>query len=150
MAYLAGTWHVARVIADRRAGREYRMSGRARYTPTPDGLHYAEQVRWTAPDGRPLDGHRCYRLVATGPWSAELRFADGRHFHTLDLRTGTAEVAHACPPDRYAGWYALDGPDAHRTGWTVTGPRKALTIVSAYTRQPDAAENRSARGVSLE
>ncbi len=145
MAYLAGTWHVARMVADRRAQAEHRMIGAACYTPTADGLQYRETVRWTV-NGQTFDAQREYTLVPTGPWRAELYFADGRFFHVLDLSAGAAEVAHACPPDHYAGWYVLDGPDTHRTGWTVTGPRKALSLVSTYTRQSGAAGDRSLRG----
>jgi hypothetical protein len=109
------------------------MTGTARYTPGDDGIAYVETIQWTV-NGQTFDAHRAYTLVPTGPWRAEVYFADGRFFHVVDLRTGRAEVAHACPPDHYAGWYALDDPDTHRTGWTITGPRKDIAITTRYTR----------------
>lgn len=150
IAYLVGTWRIERVVADRRADAKHSMAGTAWYMRARDGLHYAERVRWTAPDGQLLDGHRRYWLVATGPWAAEVRFEDGRLFHPLDLRTGRAAVQHTCAPDHYAGWYALDGRDRHRTGWTVTGPRKDLVIATTYTRSPAAATDRTTFSLSLE
>jgi hypothetical protein len=132
-SYLAGAWTVARTATDRRAGTVHRMTGTARYTPGDDGIAYVETIQWTV-NGQTFDAHRAYTLVPTGPWRAEVYFTDGRFFHALDLRTGRAEVAHACPPDHYAGWYALHDRDTHRTGWTITGPRKDIAITTRYTR----------------
>jgi len=143
--YLAGTWTLERRATDRYTGLVHHMAGQARYTITAEGLAYAERVRWIAPDGTPLRGERHYTIVALGPWSAEVRFADGRHFYALDLAAGWAEVAHACPPDHYRGRYTLDGPNRHRTHWTVTGPRKDLTLVTTFTRLPASPDRRDAR-----
>jgi hypothetical protein len=38
------------------------------------------------------------------------------------------------PPAHEGGWYARDDPDTHRTGWTITGPRKDIVLATTFRR----------------
>ncbi|HET8726769.1 MAG TPA: DUF6314 family protein [Alphaproteobacteria bacterium] len=135
-AFLEGGWTIMRTIRDRRAGVEGRFVGVARFLPTADGLDCRESGRLVigAHDGPAEQLHR-YRFPAQG--RAEIRFRDDRPFHALDLTTGAARAAHACPPDRYRARFRVIAPDIWCAVWQVRGPRKDLIIASRFTRNPD-------------
>jgi hypothetical protein len=129
--YLLGTWDVERDVLDADLGAGC-FRGRATFTPSGDGLTWTETGHLTlaAYDG---PARRELRLVPGGDaW--EVRFADGRPFHSLDLATGTCAVAHPCGEDRYTGEYRLRGPDAFEVDWTVRGPRKDQRLIGRYAR----------------
>jgi hypothetical protein len=65
---------------------------------------------------------------------AEVRFADGRAFHALDLRDGQWSAEHVCAADLYRGRFRAEGPDRWSMLWTVTGPRKDQSLESLFTR----------------
>jgi hypothetical protein len=132
VAHLAGTWGVERELHDRRAGVRGRFSGTATFVP--DGA----ALRWLEDGVLVFGGHegpasRELRIVPTGGgW--EVRFADGRPFHPLELADGRTVVEHPCRADRYTGGYEADGPDVLVVRWDATGPAKDLAIVSRYER----------------
>lgn len=133
VAYLEGDWRIRRRVVDRRAMAVGRLIGAARFTPCASGLLYEEngELRLGAHRG-PAFQRLLYRLTA--PAVAEVRFADGRPFHALDLSQGVATLRHDCAPDRYEGcWIARDG-DRFTVRWAVAGPRKDQRIVSRYLR----------------
>jgi hypothetical protein len=130
--FLPGRWRVERALEDAALGTG-RFRGSATFTPDGDGLEWVETGRLTL--GR-YDGpaRRTLRLVPDGDgW--EVRFADGRAFHRLDLRAGElCAFTHPCGADRYAGEFAVRGPDAFEIGWSVTGPAKAQRLTGRYIR----------------
>ena len=130
--WLTGEWSVTRVI-NHGAGR---FEGHASFLRDPDApaaLIWREHGRLRLGDH---DGpaERTLRIepTATGAW--EVRFADGRPFHSLDLTSGSADVTHLCGADTYRGHYAVQTRDRFTTTWRVSGPRKDDLIESVYER----------------
>ncbi|MCZ9342306.1 DUF6314 family protein, partial [Streptomyces sp. TRM76130] len=66
---------------------------------------------------------------------AEVRFADGRFFHDLDLTTGRHVTGHPCAADLYRGEFTVRDRDRWRTVWQVTGPAKNLLLTTEYARE---------------
>jgi hypothetical protein len=133
-AYLLGTWEVARTLHDAELGAG-RFDGRATFTATADGLawHETGRMRLGAYDGPA--GRKLHIVAAGRGW--EVRFADGRRFHALDLDgDGTCALEHPCGADRYTGEFIVQGPDAFEVRWRVSGPRKAQALTGRYVRAP--------------
>jgi hypothetical protein len=129
--FLPGRWRVERALEDGALGTG-RFRGSATFTPDGDGIEWVETGRMRL--GR-YDGpaRRTLRLVRDGDgW--EVRFADGRPFHRLDLGGGSDTFTHPCGADRYAGEFTVRGPDAFEIGWSVTGPAKAQRLTGRYVR----------------
>ena len=122
-AELIGRWSIERRVRDLRTGASGRFHGIA--TITPDGRWVEEGALDFGPHHGPA--RRELRIV-----DREVRFADGRPFHPLDL-TG-APVEHLCGEDRYLGRFRLLGPDALDVVWEVTGPHKHQRIDTSYRR----------------
>jgi hypothetical protein len=131
-AYLAGTWRVERSLHDARLG-DGRFEGTATFVPTSAGLAWRERGRLRLA-GHEAPARRDLRIVAAGAgW--EVRFADGRLFHPLDLSTGAGPVEHLCGADVYSGEYAIEGPDAFVVRWRVRGPAKDQRLEGRYVRE---------------
>jgi Family of unknown function (DUF6314) len=86
-----------------------------------------------------LGGHRgpasralLYRELPGG--AADVRFADGRPFYRLDLRSGMCTVRHDCGQDRYVISHLVRAADWLEERWQVTGPRKAYDGVTTLRR----------------
>ena len=125
IAYLAGRWTVRRRLTDLETGTEGDFDGVAEIGA--DGVWTETgRLRFGAYDG---EARRVLRVVDGG-----VEFADGRPFHSLDLAAGVCAVEHLCGEDRYAGEYAVLGPDELRVVWFVTGPRKRQVIETVYRR----------------
>jgi hypothetical protein len=134
--YFRGRWAIDRRIDDRRAGQQHTMRGTGVFQPDgsdPAALLYDEEVVWQPADW-PLTATRRYLVAEIAGARAQVRFADGRPFHALDLSTGRCAVAHDCPPDVYDGTYRVLDADRFRVRWTVTGPRKDSVLVTSYSR----------------
>lgn len=133
-AYLLGTWEVTRALRDADLG-EGRFDGIAAFTAAGVGIAWQEAGRMRL--GR-YDGpaSRELRIVpAARGW--EVRFADGRPFHALDLDGADAcALEHPCGEDRYTGEFSVGGPDAFEIRWRVSGPRKAQALTGRYVRTP--------------
>ncbi len=131
--FLAGSWRIARRIADQRSGTSGRLTGTAIFTPAPGGLRYNE---WGLPTCGAFRGEasQIYWFAVNGPRAAEVRFEDGRFFHCLDLSSGLADVVHECAPDRYRGRYRVSGRNGWTLAWQVQGPRKRMFIGTRYAR----------------
>ncbi|MGX1757224.1 DUF6314 family protein [Streptomyces lydicus] len=134
-AYLFGRWSIERSVCDLRTGAEGSFRGTAEFRPDPAGeglLHIEEgRLRWGAavhPASRTL------RLRPRPDGTAEIRFADGRPFHDLDLRTGRWRAVHPCAEDRYEGTFTVTGADTWHLEWRVGGPAKDQLLRSAYRR----------------
>jgi hypothetical protein len=74
-------------------------------------------------------------LPGAAPGTVDVRFADGRPFHDLDLASGRHIAHHPCAADRYRGEFTVRDADHWRTVWRVGGPAKDLVIVTDYTRE---------------
>jgi hypothetical protein len=131
--WLRGEWTVTRVINDG-AGH---FEGRACFVPDPESpaaVMWREhgRLRLGAHDG-PAERTLRIEPAIDGAW--QVRFADGRPFHELDLAAGgRCDVSHLCGPDVYRGRYEIDGPDRFTITWRVSGPRKNDVIASRYER----------------
>ena len=77
-------------------------------------------------------------LPGAAPGTADVRFADDRPFHDLDLTTGRWHPDHPCVADLYRGEFAVNDEDHWRTTWRVSGPAKDQLLVTDYTRDPPA------------
>jgi len=131
--WLRGEWTITRRINE----NEGRFEGHARFTPDPNA---PATLIWHEHGHLRLGGHqgtaeRTLRIepAAHGAW--QVRFADGRPFHVLDLTAGSCEARHPCGADVYRGRYAVDGPDRFVVTWRVAGPRKDDVIESVYVRR---------------
>jgi len=112
------------------------FTGRARFAAdpgSPGALVWSETGRLKL-GGHDGPAHRTLRIepVSDGAW--EVRFADGRPFHPLDLSGGSDDVIHLCGADTYHGTYAVESEDRFTVTWRVTGPRKDDVIESVYER----------------
>ncbi|WP_066928434.1 DUF6314 family protein [Streptomyces sp. NBRC 110611] len=162
-AYLTGRWSVERTVSDLRAGVTGGFRGTAEFRPAVAGdavtgdtvagaaaagappadalpadalLHVeAGQLTW---DGTTYPAQRTLRLCPRRDGTAEVRFADGRPFHDLDLRTGRWTAVHPCAEDRYEGTFTAVAADEWHLEWRVAGPVKDQVLRSVYRRvSPD-------------
>jgi len=133
-AYLAGAWEIERTLHDRRTGQQGYFAGRGIFAPGDgDPLAYEEQGR-LALGGFETLAHQRYLYAFPTPHRAEVRFADGRPFHPLDLSGGCWEAEHLCGRDLYRGRFQALAPGRWSVTWTVTGPRKDQRLESLFTR----------------
>jgi 3',5'-cyclic AMP phosphodiesterase CpdA len=132
--FLAGTWRIVRRIDDRLQAKTGRLAGVAAFVPVPGGLRYGESgaLAWGEYRG---EAACAYVFALDGAAGAEVRFPDGRRFHSLDLADGVAAVSHHCVPDRYDGLYRVRDRDRWTLAWLIEGPRKRSRIVTLYSRQ---------------
>jgi hypothetical protein len=132
--FLWGNWNVDRLVIDHARTTTGRLRGKATFRPSGLDLLYEER-------GTLVFGEHCGQAEQTcrydfpeGDGRALVRFREGRPFHELDLSTGQDRARHDCPPDIYDGVFLALGPDAWRTEWKVTGPRKDYDLVTTYNR----------------
>ncbi|NUO42701.1 MAG: hypothetical protein HOV73_05190 [Streptomyces sp.] len=135
LAYLAGSWRVVRSVRDLASGAEGEFSGTTVFSPLEGGglLHHESGTfTW---QGVPRPAERTLRfLPGPGPGTADVRFADGRPFHDLDLTTGRHVTDHPCSADLYRGEFSVLDADHWRTAWRVGGPAKDLVLTTDYAR----------------
>ena len=74
-------------------------------------------------------------MPGSSPGAAEVRFADGRPFHDLDLTSGWYVTYHPCAADLYRGEFTARDADHWRTVWHVGGPAKDLVLTTDYVRE---------------
>jgi hypothetical protein len=136
--YLTGDWDVVREIADHRSGQAGEFRGRASFRPAADSpangvLDFAEQgeLRFGGHRG---PASRNLRYHGRSDGGADVRFADGRAFFRLDLRSGSSRAVHPCRADRYAVTVTCLSPDCFTEIWRVTGPEKDYDMTTVYTR----------------
>ncbi|MFE9683256.1 DUF6314 family protein [Streptomyces sp. NPDC006285] len=141
LAYLAGRWRVRRSVRDLASGDTGTFCGTTVFErlegdgrgPS-DGLlhHESGTFEWRGV-ARPAE--RTLRfLPGDGPGRADVRFADGRPFHDLDLTSGRYVADHPCAADLYRGEFTVYSSDRWRTVWRVGGPAKDLLLTTDYTR----------------
>ncbi len=86
--------------------------------------------------GVPRPAERTLRfLPGSAPGTADVRFADGRPFHDLDLSSGRHVADHPCSADLYRGEFTVRDADHWRSVWRVRGPAKDLVLTTDYARE---------------
>ncbi|MGW4731551.1 DUF6314 family protein [Streptomyces shenzhenensis] len=135
LAYLAGRWHVERTVRDLAGGAAGRFAGTTVFSPlTGGGLLHEESGTFTW-QGVSRPAERTLRfLPGAVAGTADVRFADGRPFHDLDLTSGRHVADHPCVADLYRGEFTVRDADHWRTVWRVGGPAKNLLLVTDYGR----------------
>ena len=157
--FLSGDWNVVRQISDHRTGQVGSFRGEASFRPYAAGLRGAAvippEVDRDEEPGRvlaycehgelQLGSHRgpagrslLVRDRADG--TADVRFADGREFYRLDLRSGTCQAAHPCREDQYLVTVTRLSADSYTETWRVAGPDKDYELATTYTRAGSNAE----------
>ncbi|MFF0835966.1 MULTISPECIES: DUF6314 family protein [unclassified Streptomyces] len=136
LAHLAGRWRVERRVRDLAGGDEGRFTGVTVFSPLDGGgLLHEESGEFTW-RGVARPATRTLRfLPGREPGTADVRFADGRPFHELDLTSGRYVADHPCAADFYRGEFTVTDADRWRTVWRVGGPAKDLVLTTDYVRE---------------
>ncbi|MFF1321270.1 DUF6314 family protein [Streptomyces chartreusis] len=148
LAYLAGGWRAERSVRDLASGDEGEFSGTTVFEPLEDGepppglpqgarrglLHRESGTFvWR---GVPRPAERTLRfLPGSSRGTVDVRFADGRPFHDLDLSSGRHVADHPCSADLYRGEFTVRDADHWRSVWRVRGPAKDLVLTTDYARE---------------
>ncbi|MET9131230.1 DUF6314 family protein [Streptomyces antibioticus] len=141
LAYLTGTWRVERTVRDLAGGAAGHFEGTTVFEPLDSegladagGLLHEESGVFTW-QGVARPAERTLRfLPGPTPGTADVRFADGRPFHGLDLSGGRHVADHPCAADLYRGEFTVRDADHWRTVWRVGGPAKDLLLTTDYAR----------------
>ncbi|MCH5673484.1 DUF6314 family protein [Streptomyces gilvus] len=135
LGYLAGRWGVTRAVRDLASGDAGRFEGTTVFGSLEGGglLHFESGTFVWQGVSRPAE--RTLRLLpGSSPGTADVRFADGRPFHHLDLTSGHHVADHPCAADLYRGEFSVLDADHWRTVWRVRGPAKDLVLTTDYAR----------------
>ncbi|MFJ7770394.1 DUF6314 family protein [Streptomyces sp. NPDC097107] len=136
LAYLAGRWRTQRAVRDLASGAEGFFEGTTAFDALAGGGLVSRETgdfTWRGAT-RPAERTLRYEPGAT-PGTAEVRFADGRPFHGLDLSSGHHVADHPCAADLYRGEFTVRDGSHWRTVWRVGGPAKDLLLTTDYTRE---------------
>ena len=143
LAYLAGVWRAERSVRDLASGDEGEFSGTTVFEPVedgepprglPQGLLHRESGTFVW-RGVPRPAERTLRfLPGSSRGTVDVRFADGRPFHDLDLSSGRHVADHPCSADLYRGEFTVRDADHWRSVWRVGGPAKDLLLTTDYAR----------------
>ncbi|MGW1539724.1 DUF6314 family protein [Streptomyces sp. NPDC002309] len=134
LAYLAGRWRVRRSVRDLASGDEGHFDGTTEFAPLGGGLLHEESGTFVWRGVARPAGRTLRFLPGAAPGTADVRFADGRPFHDLDLTTGRHVADHPCSADLYRGEFTVGDEDRWRSVWRVRGPAKDLVLATDYTR----------------
>ncbi|MGW5332037.1 DUF6314 family protein [Streptomyces bauhiniae] len=135
LGFLAGRWRVTRTVRDLAGADEGYFAGHTDFGPLEGGLLHEEAGEFTW-QGVTRPATRTLRFLAgTEPGTADVRFADGRPFHDLDLRSGRHIAGHPCAADFYRGEFTVTDTDRWRSVWRVGGPQKDLVLTTDYVRE---------------
>ncbi|GGY76615.1 hypothetical protein GCM10010300_20600 [Streptomyces olivaceoviridis] len=136
LAHLTGRWRVERAVRDLASGDEGHFTGTTVFTELDGGgLLHEESGTFTWQGVARPAGRTLRFLPGPGPGRADVRFADGRPFHELDLTTGRYVAGHPCAADLYRGEFTVRDADHWRTVWRVGGPAKDLVLTTDYARE---------------
>lgn len=135
LGYLTGSWLVRRSVRDLASGEVGEFRGRTVFQALDGGgLLHRESGRFLW-QGIARPAERTLRFLPRSvPGTAQVRFADGRPFHDLDLRSGKHLTDHPCAADLYRGEFTVQDAGHWRTVWRVGGPAKDLVLTTDYTR----------------
>ncbi|MBR2574404.1 MAG: hypothetical protein IKE14_08750 [Loktanella sp.] len=108
------------------------FAGHAVLTPVgEDMLEYLEAGQMRLGAAPPMQATRRY-LWQFVPDLVQVRFADGRDFHSFAPAGQVAGTDHPCGEDHYRVVYDFTRWPDWRATWDVTGPRKDYTSVTEY------------------
>ncbi|MGI5424664.1 DUF6314 family protein [Streptomyces sp. CA-179760] len=135
LAYLAGRWGVTRSVRDLASGEQGEFSGTTDFRTEADGglVHHESGIFLWQGVARPAE--RTLRFLPGPAGTADVRFADGRPFHDLNLTSGRYVADHPCSADLYRGEFTVLDTDHWRTVWRVRGPAKDLVLRTDYARE---------------
>ncbi|MEW2072581.1 DUF6314 family protein [Streptomyces sp. NPDC012403] len=134
LGYLSGRWRAERTVRDLASGEEGRFEGTVVFGPLEGGgLLQSESGDFTW-RGVTRPAERTLRFLPGPGGTADVRFADGRPFHDLDLSAGRYVADHPCSADLYRGEFTVRDADHWRTLWRVRGPAKDLELTTGYAR----------------
>ncbi|WP_432056098.1 DUF6314 family protein [Streptomyces sp. bgisy022] len=134
LAFLGGRWRVERVVRDLASGDTGEFEGTTVFRPDPAGGLLHEEAGTFTWRGTPRPAERTLRFLPGPGGTADVRFADGRPFHHLDLTVGRYVADHPCAADLYRGEFTVRDADHWRTVWRVRGPAKDLELSTDYAR----------------
>ncbi|AKJ14282.1 hypothetical protein ABB07_30775 [Streptomyces incarnatus] len=136
LAHLTGRWRVERDVRDLASGDEGHFSGTTVFTALRGGGLLHEESGDFTWQGVTRPATRALRfLPGPRPGTADVRFADGRPFHELDLSAGRYVAEHPCAADLYRGEFTVQDADRWRSVWRVGGPAKDLVLITDYVRE---------------
>lgn len=136
LAHLAGRWRVERDVRDLASGAEGHFGGVTVFSALDGGGLLHEESGIFTWQGAARPATRTLRFLPHPvPGRADVRFADGRPFHELDLTTGRYVADHPCAADLYRGEFTVRDADHWRTVWRVGGPAKDLLLTTDYVRE---------------
>src|SRR5690606_35249742 len=127
-------WRVTRTVRDLSTGDEGEFRGTTVFRPEAGGGLLHEESGSFTWHGVTRPAERTLRFLPGPGGTADVRFADGRPFHDLDLRSGRHVADHPCSADLYRGEFTVRDADHWRTVWRVRGPAKDLEITTDYAR----------------
>ena len=128
-----GVWRFRRKIIDRKLGQISQGQGTLRLSRDGDDLRYDEEVTLDMPGQPPITGTRAY-LWRACPSGIEVRFDDGRAFHTIGLSARAPSDVHYCDPDIYRVSYDMGHWPVWSATWDVSGPRKDYRMETLFAR----------------
>jgi hypothetical protein len=133
LADFAGDWRFARVVAERDGTETARVAGLARYTSGEGGLLCAETGEMRLTGGPPMKAER-RTIWREAAGRIEVRFGDGRPFHSFDAAAIWAEARHDCTPDIYRVVYDFSMFPVWTSVWRVSGPQKDYVMTTEHRR----------------
>lgn len=141
LAFLLGAWNLDRSIEDHRSGVCGSFSGTATLVEGKPGQLSAlgGRARYDEEGELRFGTHvgpasRCLGYSRLDSGAAIVRFADGRLFIDLDLRSGAWRSVHACGDDCYEITTIVRSCDVVQETWHVTGPDKDYGAVTTSVR----------------
>ncbi|MEO1639448.1 MAG: DUF6314 family protein [Pseudomonadota bacterium] len=147
-----GGWQLRRTIDDRYSRQSGQLLGGARFARKDDGkVTYHETGKVRFGDGPVMQTHRTY-LWRFSDALVDVFFEDGSAFHSFAPQGTTAGTDHFCGDDLYQVAYDFTAWPTWKTVWSVKGPRKDYTMISAYSVMSavDADQKRSSRLAPLD
>ncbi|MGB0928199.1 MAG: DUF6314 family protein [Pikeienuella sp.] len=138
-AGLLGMWRIDRRIIDAR-GADGAFCGSAVFSQCPDDtrtLLFSETGTLHIGSQKPVVATRNYQWHFPDQRRIDVRFADGRDFHSFDSTSVPVTAVHHCAPDIYRVEYTFTSPTVWLVKWRVTGPRKDYEMISEMTRPPN-------------
>ncbi|MCD7442005.1 DUF6314 family protein [Streptomyces lincolnensis] len=136
LTYLAGTWRTTRSVRDLASDDSGEFSGTTIFGPLEGGGLLQRESGTFVWQGVPRPAERTLCLLPGPiPGTVDVRFADGRPFHDLDLSSGRHLADHPCSADLYRGEFTVRDADRWRTVWRVRGPAKDLVLTTDYARE---------------
>mgnify|MGYP000026460516 CR=1 FL=1 len=140
MAAFLGNWTVERHIHDQGGKRLGRFEGIVQFSRAGEHVCYAEEGLMQYGGQAQFKASRVYQWRFPGGARIEVKFADGRDFHSIDFVRGSVSASHFCAPDKYDVTYDFGNWPEWSTEWHVEGPRKAYRMMSIFRRAaPDCA-----------